>query len=787
MIRFARAVAEFLGSLLLAPILLLAAAAALLVTDLASKFSRRPRLPADRVPDSRSASVVIPNWNGRDLLEKYLPSVIAAMASNPSNEILLVDNGSTDASADFVRERFPQVTVLALPRNLGFGGGSNAGFRAAKNDIVVLLNSDMRVHPHFLTPLLAAFQGGDTFAVSCQIYLSDPAKRREETGLTEGSWEAGKLRVSHRDDPAVDEPFPCFYAGGGSSAFDRSKFLELGGFDHLLAPFYLEDTDLGFLAWKRGWKVLYQPASVVFHEHRGTIGRKFSPAFIQSILNKNYLLFTWKNIHHWPRLLASFSNSWTAAIASSIGGQRPLRTNFMGIWRAFLQLPTAVRSRAQALALASVSDREAFERSRGSHFRDLFFPVDGEEKLRVLFVSPYPILPPAHGGAVFMLQTLQQLSQLCEVHALVLLDEPGQADANRQLASFCASVELLVRPRNASLGSIDPHAVEEFAGRDVQWLIDRITYLHRVDIIQIEYTAMGQYLERYRNIAAVLFEHDVYFQSIIRTAEFFESPLAKWKARFEYLRALRFELNLLKRCDQVQVCTVENRDYLLQFDPALAPRLRSGLRAAIDTCSYSYPGGPREPDSILFIGSSRHKPNQFAVDWFVAHAFPRVLAARPQARLYLAGFEARLNPHLAGIAGIEMLGYVEDVKQLLSRCSVFVCPVLSGSGVRVKLLEAFASGIPVVSTRIGAEGFPATTGTICLLADHPEEFANAVVDLIGNPGLAEDMVARARAEVETNWDSVVVTARLERSYRELLAQKRATRPLPQASSEPGLS
>ena len=89
--------------------------------------------------------MVIPNWNGKDLLEKYLPSVVAALAGNPENEIVVVDNGSTDGSADFVRAAFPQVKLVALPANLGFGGGSNAGFRAARNDVVVLLNSDMRV------------------------------------------------------------------------------------------------------------------------------------------------------------------------------------------------------------------------------------------------------------------------------------------------------------------------------------------------------------------------------------------------------------------------------------------------------------------------------------------------------------------------------------------------------------------------------------------------------------------------------------------------------------------
>ena len=144
------------------------------------------------------------------------------------------------------------------------------------------------------------------FSVSCQIFFSNPDKVRQETGLTEFWWERGSLRVRHRVDDAIQNLYPCAYGGGGSCAYDRRKFQELGGFDELLKPFYLEDTDLGFLAWKRGWKVYYEPRSVVWHEHRGTIGKKFSPAYIQSILKKNFVLFCWKNIHEWPRLLSHF-------------------------------------------------------------------------------------------------------------------------------------------------------------------------------------------------------------------------------------------------------------------------------------------------------------------------------------------------------------------------------------------------------------------------------------------------------------------------------------------------
>src|SRR6185295_3297405 len=255
------------------PFLLIIAALALFLCDLISALRPRRKLSPDTVPGIRAVSVVIPNWNGRDLLEKYLPSVIDALADSPDSEIIVVDNGSHDGSAQFLDEHFPQVRILSLERNLGFGGGSNTGFEAARHDIVVLLNNDMRVERNFLQPLLDGFKDDKTFAVSCQIFFSDPDKLREESGLTEGWWQQGALRVGHRLEPEIQELYPCFYGGGGSSAFDRRKFLELGGFDELLQPFYLEDTDLGYMAWKRGSKVLYQPASVVFHEHRGTIGK----------------------------------------------------------------------------------------------------------------------------------------------------------------------------------------------------------------------------------------------------------------------------------------------------------------------------------------------------------------------------------------------------------------------------------------------------------------------------------------------------------------------------------
>jgi GT2 family glycosyltransferase/glycosyltransferase involved in cell wall biosynthesis len=762
--------------LLLSPFLTAIGFVALVLTDLATRRGKRTG-GGSACPTLGAATVVIPNWNGRDLLEKYIPSIVTALAGNPANEILVVDNGSTDGSAEFLREAFPQVTVVPLKENLGFGGGSNAGFRAAKNDIVVLLNSDMRVAEDFLAPLLRGFEDPEVFAVSCQIFFSDPDKLREETGLTQGWWQDGTLRVRHRIDNQVDDLFPCFYGGGGSCAFDRSKFLELGGFDELLAPFYLEDTDLGYMAWKRGWKVLYQPQSVVYHEHRGTIGKKFSAEFIQSVLRKNYLLFCWKNIHEWPRLANHFFFTWATAVLAVLFGELPLRPNLAAMWWAFKQLPQAVRSRRRARELAAISDTEAFRRPLGGYFRDRFAKLErSPERLRVLFVSPYPICPPVHGGGVFMYQTLREMVRLAEVHVLELLDWPSQAQDNEELRAFCASAEWLVRPsgRPKGMGSLEPFAVREFANDDLEWMIHRDLYRRQIDVLQLEYTPMAQYRGEFRRIATALFEHDVYFQSIGRGLGHMVGILDEAKARIEYLRALRYEIGVLPGFDQVQVCTPANRDYLLGFRPELAARMRAGLRAGIDTVRYEFRPRGREPLTMLFLGSFRHDPNRVAVDWFVRHVLPLVVAQEPSAQFVVAGSDPPPEHTYADHAAhLTMLGYVDDIRDVLARYAVFVCPILSGSGVRVKLLEAFAAGIPVVSTKVGAEGLGVKDGQFCALADDPAGFADRVIGMLRDPERAAEMAERARAEVEANWDMRAITRKLVDGYREILREKRA--------------
>ena len=763
--------------LLLSPLLILAAWTALLLTDLVWKLAGRRSAASASRPDTGGASVVIPNWNGRDLLEKYLPPLLEALEGNPRHEVIVVDDGSSDGSADFVRHQFPSVRVVAKERNEGFGAACNAGILAARNDIVVLLNSDMRVERDFLPPLLECFDE-TTFAVSCQIFFSNPGRVREETGLTQAWWDAGRLRLRHRADD-LSQPFPCFYGGGGSTAFDRRKLRELGGFDALLAPFYLEDTDLGYLAWKRGWKVLYQPRSVVYHEHRGTIGRSFSRSYIDRIIKKNLLLFVWKNIHDPLWLTASFAANWADAVLSAFLGPSPERASLEGLLHAFIELPRACRSRWRARRLAHLSDGEAFRRPMGGYFRDRFFKLPHRvAKPSVLFVAPYPLCPPVHGGGVFMYQTCSELARHVPLHLIVLLDFAHQREAHDELAARCASAEFLVRRnhRRRPLGSLEPYAVAEFRDPDLEWLIHKHMYVHQIDVVQLEYLPMGQYAGAYRQIACCLFEHDVYFQSIGRQWRSMRGVYKRAAAALEYLRALRWELRLLPKLDRVQVCSSSNAELLVSFLPQLAPKIDINLRAGIDASRYPFRCCGRQPFTMLFVGSFRHMPNQAALEWFLRRVLPKVRQRQPEAKLIIVGSDPPPRyaiPYPEDV--IELQGFVEDVREPLGRYAVFVCPILGGSGMRVKLLEAFASGIPVVSTRMGAEGLASVDGEVCRLADEPDAFAACILELFEDGAQARALAERARLRVEERYDLRRMTELLVERYRATVEAKR--RPL----------
>ena len=308
------------------------------------------------------ASLIISTWNGRHLLETCLPRVLRAVQhAGGEHEIIVVDDASRDDTVDFVRRAFPQIRLLALPRNLRFAGANNAAAAIATGDVLVFLNNDMLVEEGFLPPLLQPFADPDVFAVTAYLQMQPRWTAQgpiRETGLVLGRFERGTFALRH-EDPESDQVVPVIYAGGGSSAWRRNRFLELGAFDRLFHPFYFEDLDVSYRGQKRGWKLLFAPRSRMEHRHQQTNSPdNFPPGYVALMFAKNNLLFHWKVLTDRAFLRAHFASLWRMLLLRRAHPR--LARAFL---RAALQLPALLVHRHRARAGLLLTDREVFARA----------------------------------------------------------------------------------------------------------------------------------------------------------------------------------------------------------------------------------------------------------------------------------------------------------------------------------------------------------------------------------------------------------------------------------------
>lgn len=292
-----------------------------------------------------TASIIIPNYNGKMLLEKNLPEVIKALNFKANNiaEIILVDDGSWDESVSFIKKNYPQIKLIKHTQNRGFSATVNTGARTAKGELLVLLNSDVAPAEDFLVSASKHFSDREVFAVSLHEKDYDWAK---------GFFKDGYVNLAMGEESS--SPTPSFYVSGGSGVFRRDIWMELGGTDEkLLSPFYWEDIDICYRALKRNYKVLWEPKSYVVHKHESTIN-KLSKKYVARIRERNQLLFIWKNITSKNLIRKHF----TGLIKRIIRHPGYIRIVFM----AFARLSIVLKARRKEIKEAKIADEAIFSR-----------------------------------------------------------------------------------------------------------------------------------------------------------------------------------------------------------------------------------------------------------------------------------------------------------------------------------------------------------------------------------------------------------------------------------------
>jgi len=282
-----------------------------------------------------TVSVIIPNWNGARLLPGCLASLRAQTYRD--FETVVVDNGSTDHSVPLMQAEFPEVRVLALPTNLLFAGGVNAGIRATQSLIVVLLNNDTEVHPQWLEHLVAALEAepGAGMAAS-KLLLFDRRTVIHSAGDFYGrDGVPGNRGVWDEDTGQWDASTVVFSPCGGAAAYRRAMLDEIGLMDEDLVA-YCEDVDLAFRAQLAGYRCVFAPQAHVYHMLSATGGGPVASYYC----GRNFLAVVAKDMpaallaKYWPRIVRrQLGFAWHALLHLREPSARArLRGQLAGLW-----------------------------------------------------------------------------------------------------------------------------------------------------------------------------------------------------------------------------------------------------------------------------------------------------------------------------------------------------------------------------------------------------------------------------------------------------------------------
>ena len=596
-------------------------------------------------------------------------------------QVIVVVNGAAMQAYDALAREYPAIEWEHSDAPLGFAGAIERGLGRVRMGGTYLLNNDMTLHGDALAALLP-LRSERVFAIGSQILQSDASGRREETGFTDWYVDAGGLRLFHAPAPATASRHLC--VSGGASLFRTSLLASYVPASRAYDPFYWEDVEWSLRAWRDGFDVLFCPASLASHRHRATTSRFYAHESLERIVERNRALFDARH---------DASGAAVDAVMDRICGlpyetQRELAS--ARVAAGVLRHRWRSRRTPQPLPPPHIVDGSRLSSSYSYRVRERRTSVR-----TALFVTPFAVFPPRHGGARRVAELVRGLKDTMNV--ALLSDEATLYDA-RSFADFdgLVDVRLVQRPATHTPSATLAERAQEHCHAGLVEGLRAATRDNDPDAIVIQHAELAPMVRQRTGRARWILDlHDAFCRDDFGDDAGFE--------------AFRHDVS---RYDAVTVCSPE--------DAALV----SHPRLAIVANGAHVHGGtyiPSQGAGILFVGPFRYGPNREGIEHFLRDAWARVRQSVPEAALTILGGDecieaARAHPLFAQ-AGVQVMGHRDDVPRLLAQSALAINPLVGIRGSAVKLVETLAAGRVCVTTAEGGRGFRAAAPGLVVVPD----------------------------------------------------------------------
>lgn len=403
--------------------------------------------------------------------------------------------------------------------------------------------------------------------------------------------------------------------------------------------------------------------------------------------------------------------------------------------------------------------------------------------MKILWVKAGGLVPPDSGGKI---RSYNILRELARDHEITLFSfhqehENDQHPALREIFHDVVCVPLRLPetrgPREMALYaryllSGQSYMLMKYCQPVVRDRLDALIGQRAFDVVLCDFIVPAPIIPWGARAAKVIFTHNVEAQIWKRHFQVARNPLWRAISWREWKTMERAERRFLTAADHVLAVSGTDRDAFAAF---VDPHRLSVVQTGVDVDYFTPDERHERPNSIVFTGSMDWLPNEDGIIYFADQILPLIREQIPDVSVTVVG--RRPSQKLEAVAaqqpGMQLTGWVEDVRPYLAQSSVFIVPLRIGGGTRLKIFEAMAAGLPVISTALGAEGLPVQDGANIVLADSPWEFAERTVALLRNESERARLGAAARRMVVDSFSWRSVAADLSRTLNRLVEERRA--------------